>query len=158
MILPVISIKDQSNPKNTSIDYSFLFNQPPAKMKVTASDKDAQLLFELWSKGEKCKRVDTVKINPSLNIASRDLIRLKTLGFISGNKDEVQFTRKGKMIITTMSLAEQNAFEKIKSNKSYTEILASMNKRGKKGYRMASSDPKFKLNSGNNLNLKEIFK
>jgi len=149
-------IHDRNVPKNTTIDYSFLFNQPSAKMKVTASDKDAQLLFDLWSHGEKCKKVDTVKIDPSWNIASRDITRLKTLGFIRGNNNEIQFTRKGKYIITTMSLAEQSAFEKIKKNKSYTEILASMDKRGKKGYRTASCNPKFNINTSNILNLRNI--
>lgn len=156
MPIPIRFIFDKDVPKNTSIDYSFLFNQPPAKIKITASDKDAKLLFELWSKGEKCQKTDTVKIAPSLNISSRDLVRLKTLGFISGGKDEIQFTKKGKMIITTMSLAEESAFEKIKKDKSYTEILAGMDKKGKKGYRMASSVPRF--NTDNGLNLKDVFK
>ena len=155
MPIPIHYIADRDVPKKMTIDYSFLFTQPPSKMKVTASDKDAQLLFDLWSKGEKSAH-DSIKINSNL-IASRDLIRLKTMGFISGGKDEVQFTRKGKHIITTMSLAEPNAFEKVKSNKSYTEILASMDKRGKKGYRIAESKvPKFNINTGNNLNLKNI--
>jgi len=158
MPIPIKLMYDRDVPKKTHIDYAFLFNQPPARMKVTASDKDAKLLFEIWSKGEKCKKADTVKIDPSLNVASRDLMRLKTLGFINGNKDEVQFTRKGKMIITTMSLAEGSAFEKIRKEKSYTEILAGMNKKGKKGFRIASSDPKFDIHTGNILNLKDIYK
>ena len=156
MPIPIKFINDKEITKSTKIDYSFLFNQPPAKMKVTASDKDAQLLFELWSKGVKCQKEDTVKVDAS--IASKDIIRLKTMGFISGNKDEVQFTRKGKMVITTLSLSEQSAFERVKQTKSYTEILANMSKKGKKGYRMASCDPKFDIHTGNNLNLKNIYK
>lgn len=156
MPIPIKYIHDQDVVKSTHIDYSFLFNEPPKKLKVTASDKDAKLLFELWSNGSKHHKADTVKIDPSFNIASRDLMRLKALGFISGNNDEVEFTRKGKMVITTMSLSEQSAFEKIKKEKSYTEILAGMNKKGKKGFRMAASDPKFDINTGNNLNLKNI--
>ena len=60
------------------------------------------------------------------------------------------------MVITTMSLGEQSQFEKKRQNKSYTEILASMDKRGKKGYRSASKDPKFSTNNSNRLDLTKL--
>ena len=55
MSLPIQKINDSGNIKtessNFSIDYSFLCNLPsiqPQKKIVTASDKDADLLMELW--------------------------------------------------------------------------------------------------------------
>ena len=72
------------------------------------------------------------------------------MGFLTGGVDEVKLTRSGKIVITTMALGEVNSFAKAKQQKSYTEILASMDKRGKKGYRI----PKYAANTSNNLKLK----
>ena len=63
----------------------------------------------------------------------------------------LEITKRGKTIITTMALGEPNKFETSKQQKSYTEILASMDKRGKKGYRT----PKYA--ASNSLNLREAF-
>ena len=60
---------------------------------------------------------------------------MKTVGLIAGSGEEMKFTERGKRIIMTMALAEDSKFEKVKKDKSYHEILASMNKRGKAGYR-----------------------
>ena len=121
----------------SGMDYSFLLqNQQPSKKTVTASNKDASLLFRLWSTGEKVEE-DVVKINSEINISSDDIMRLKTMGFLTGGTDKVKFTRKGKIVITTMVLSEESNFNKNKQDKPYTEILANMSKRGKKGYRTA---------------------
>lgn len=152
MPVPIKLITDKRK-DNSGIDYSFLFNSPsPEKKIVSASNKDASLLFELWSQGEKDGITDSIKILPSANITSKDILRLKSLGFIVGDVSEVRFTRKGKMVITTMALGEVSQFEKNRKQKNYTEILASMSKRNKKGYRI----PKFAANGSNCLNLKGI--
>ena len=155
MPVPIMPVVDKSVQKNIGIDYSFLCEQTPmvSKRKVIASNGDAQLLFDLWAKGYKCLKANTIKMNPSLNVSSRDLMRLKVMGFINKDNDEIEFTSKGKKVITTMSLAEQSTFEKNRQNKKYTEILANMDKRGKKGFRTAS-DPKFVANNSNRLNLR----
>ena len=156
MPVPIMRVPDKQQDKKTTIDYSFLLNTPVTPKKtVVASNKDAALLFELWANGEKIE--DTIKINPTPNITAKDILRLKTLGFLVGDVTAVRFTRKGKLVITTMALGEKSEFEKNREPKSYTEILASMNKRGKKGFRTASSDPKFAVNNSNNLNLNKIF-
>ena len=49
---------------------------------------------------------------------------------------------------------EGNKFEKGKKEKNYLEIMASMDKRGKDGYRI----PKFCSSNSNNLNVKDAFK
>ena len=72
------------------------------------------------------------------------------MGFISSVNDEIKITKKGKVIITTMALGEENAFNKKKTPKKYTEILASMNKRNKPGYRI----PKFASDNNNRLDLR----
>lgn len=156
MPVPIMRVPDNKKDQNTCIDYSFLLTNPtPQRKTVVASNKDASLLFELWENGEKLD--DNIKIKASPNITSRDILRLKTLGFLVGDLNTIKFTRKGKMVITTMALGEKSQFEKNRSPKSYTEILASMSKKGKKGFRMAGTDPKFTTNNSNNLDLTKIF-
>jgi len=153
MPVPIKFVPDGRSDNKTNIDYSFLFtNVTPTKKLVTASDKDASLLFELWDKGEKVEE-DTIKIVDISTITSKDIMRLKTMGFLVGDMNTVKFTRKGKMVITTMALGEPNQFSKQRAKKSYTEILASMNKKGKKGFRIANCDPKFAVDNTNRLNL-----
>ena len=72
-------------------------------------------------------------------ISSRDFYRLKTNNLIYGESNKVSFTDRGKDVIKTMSLGEQNAFLKDSKPKDYHEILASTNKRGKSGYRVAQN-------------------
>jgi len=154
MPVPIMPIPDNRNDFRGSIDYSFLFNQPSSsKKKVIASDKDAKILFDLWTKGKKGNYKDEIIVDSSLDISSRDIMRLKTKGFLTGGTKEVKFTNRGKTVISTMALGEVNRFEKKKQDKSYTEILASMDKRGKKGYRV----PKYASNTSNNINLKQAF-
>lgn len=150
MPVPIRSIPDQQIEKHYNIDYSFLLNGPATKKTVTASNKDADLLFELWSKGEKLEAPDTLRLSDLSGFSKRDLIRLKTMGFISASEDGiVKFTKKGKTVITTMALGEISTFEKNSEPKKYTEILASMDKRKKAGYRL----PRFATNNNNNLRL-----
>jgi len=150
MPVPIKYIRDEKS-ENIGIDYSFLLNVPVStnKKTVVANNQDASLLFEIWKNGERNSETDSIKIN---NIASKDLLRLKTMGFITGTLSEVKFTRKGKIIITTMALGETSQFENKRQEKKYTEILASMDKRNKPGYRT----PKFAANNSNLLNLKKI--
>ena len=152
MPVPIKPIPDKGEPRNIS-DYAFLLNVPkglPSKKKVQASNKDASLLFKIWAQGKKASE-DSVKIK-DLGISSRDIMRLKTMGFLTGGSEEVKFTKKGKIVITTMALGETSAFEKNKREKKYTEILASMNKKGKKGFRT----PKFASCPSNLLNLRDL--
>ncbi len=156
MPLPIKYVPDlQREDKNYGIDYSFLVTQPAPKKTVTANNKDAALLFELWSKCERGKGPDDIKIGSSVPVNPRDLLRLKTMGFLAGAGDDLSFTRKGKLVITTMALGEESQFDKKATQKSYSEILASMNKRGKKGFRIAGSDPKFATNNTNRLDLRK---
>ena len=148
MPVPIMLIPDKSQKQDKYvIDYSFLGAPIEApKKKVMASNKDANLLFDLWSKSEKIGG-DTFNLDSSAE--SKDVLRLKARGFLTGSLREVTLTRKGKMVVTTMALSEPNRFSKDKKQKDYNEILASMDKRGKKGYRI----PKFATNNNNNLRL-----
>ena len=150
MAIPIRLNKDKEN-KNLSIDYSFLLEQmAPVEKKqktIIASNKDASLLYDIWCKAQKMDGGETFKIDTK-SVNSKDIIRLKTNGFITGDVETLKFTAKGKTIITTMALAETNCFAKdADKQKSYTEILASMDKRGKKGYRI----PRFASNTSNFL-------
>jgi hypothetical protein len=143
MPVPIRSIPDMPTNDKLTIDYSFLADLnpiPSPKKTVQASNKDASLLFEIWAVGQRSGE-ESIKIPAAMGISSRELMRLKTMGFLTGTADEVKFTRKGKIVVTTMALGETNKFEKSRQNKSYTEILASMNKRGKKGFRTAYYSP-----------------
>lgn len=149
MPVPIRSIPDMPT-NNLTIDYSFLLSIPEPKKKVLASNKDAELLFKIWSNGEKENNSEIIKLNESLGVNRRDIVRLKTMGLIStSGDDKIEFTKKGKVVISTMALGEESAFEKNRTQKNYTEILASMDKRGKQGYRI----PRFATNNNNNLRL-----
>ena len=149
MPVPIGRVPDNDrNPKNVGFDYSILFNNPPMEKKtVTASNKDASLLLEIWSKGERTE-TDGIKLNSNINATSRDIMRLKTMGFIMGDSNEITFTKRGKIVITTMTLGEESEFDKKRQAKPYSEILANMTKG--KGYRI----PKYASNNNNRLNLK----
>ena len=139
---------------NLFIDYSFLAKKVVEndKKKVTASNKDADLLMKIWLEAESDN--DKFIVSSQMGISSKDIMRLKTYGLVTGSSDEIRLTERGRKIITVMALGENNKFEKSKSDKSYLEILASMDKRGKEGYRI----PKFCSNTSNNLNVKDDFK
>jgi len=148
MPVPIGRVPDNSKEAKNTGDYSFLFNQPLEKKTTTASNKDASMLLEIWSKGERVGSSDGIKINSGINVTSRDIMRLKTMGLIAGDTNEITFTKRGKIVITTMTLGEESEFEKKRQDKPYSEILASMKKGS--GYRI----PKFASNNTNRLNLK----
>jgi len=154
MPVPINAVQDNGQNKTSPVDYSFLSNymENPIKKKsklITASNNDAELLFKIWDTGEKQGKPDTFKI--SSDITSKDVIRLKTYGFLTGGTEVVSFTAKGKMVITTIALSEPNCFAKKRQNKPYSEILASMSKKGKPGYRI----PKYATNNSNHLDLRD---
>ena len=154
MPIPIKSIPDKMVEKEYTVDYSFLFNaleKTSNKKVVMASNRDADLLYQIWLQSEK-KEDGTIKVGTDIN--PKDIMRLKANGFVDGDTENIQFTRKGKTVITTMTLAEPNNFAKHKQRKDYNEILASMDKRGKQGYRI----PKYASNNTNSLNLKKVFK
>lgn len=151
MPVPIRSIQDKSVEKGSGMDYSFLFNaleKTNTKKVVMASNKDADLLYQIWLKSEK-KEGNYFKAN---DVARNDILRLKANGFLDEENESIKFTKKGQMVITTMALAEPNSFAKDRQRKDYNEILANMDKRGKPGYRI----PKYASNNSNSLNLKKI--
>lgn len=141
MPMPIQPIGNSHEPsKQIEMDYSFLFpgNQQPEQKNpkiVTASNKDADMLMELWLTSEK-KEDGSIKIPKGSKFSSSDILRLKSHGLVTGGTEEIQFTNRGRIVITTMVLGENNRFLKNQKAKKYTEILANMNKRGKKGYRI----------------------
>jgi len=137
------NVDKTSGESNFYIDYSHLFNELPKQSKhiVTASDQDAELLIRLWTTSDKVSD-DVYRVQNS-KVSNDDVLRLKSHGFLTGSSDEVKFTGKAKAVITTMALGEGNAFQKNIKKKNYTEIIASMSLKGKKGYRT----PKYAANS-----------
>ena len=147
MPIPIKPIKDQDESSHQYMDYSFLTNQPVNKKIVEASNKDADIIMQIWAMGEK---IGENQYKVSSNVSNTDIGRLKSNGFITSEGDIVSFTGRGKTIITTMTLGENNNFIKDQKQVSYKEILANMSKKGKPGYRI----PKFASDNNNNLNLK----
>lgn len=141
MPVPIrLNKNDKSQEDSFTVDYSFLSNMSnidceSSSKTVIASDGDAKILFKLWNEA---KDANNGKIILSNNYNNSDIIRLKARGFITGSNDAVEFTRRGKKIITTLALSEESAFDNKRQEKSYREILSSMDKRGKKGYRLAN--------------------
>ena len=157
MPVPIRPIKNHEEPeRQDSIDYSFLANMfqgntvQSEKIKATASNNDASLLFDLWLKSSQQDSNDTISIE-KCGLSKGDITRLKTRGLVAGGATEIKFTPKGKKIITTMTLGEPNNFELNSQYKPYQEILASISKKGKPGYRF----PRFATNQWNNLDLGE---
>jgi hypothetical protein len=155
MPIPINPINNKEGDKYSGInfqtDYSILFNKMPEikalsdKKIVTACDNDAKTLMEIWTNAE--KENEYYKISSKINVSYRDVMRLRTNGLLTGTNEKVQLTDRAKSVIRTMVLGENNNFLKSKKQKSYTEIMASMDKRGKKGYRMASNEETLKFSS-----------
>jgi len=121
------------------LDVSFLAHHMPKEasgLSCGVTDSDADSVMKIWLNAKKIDN-ETFEIK-SMNIDNQTIIRLKSRGLISGGTDNVKFTSRGKGVVKTMSLGESNHFLSKRKEKSYTEILASMDKRGKKGYRIAS--------------------
>ena len=144
MPVPINPIGSNNNGKDKDLsklqmDYSWLASFTPQaesnKRIVTASDKDADVLMQIWLTSEKTED-STFKIKDDAKVSSQDVVRLKSHGLLTGGTNEVKLTPRGKLVITTMALGENNGFLKNQKSKSYTEIMASMNKKGKPGYRM----------------------
>lgn len=131
---------DEKNNK-LQMDYSWLLNNIPKNDKkiVTASNKDADTLMQIWLTADKSKDKSTneeiFKIDGQ-KFSSQEIMGLKARGLVTGGSEEIKFTNRGKTVITTMALSENNGFLKNQKSKSYTEILAGMDKRGKSGYRI----------------------
>jgi hypothetical protein len=154
MPVPVNLISDLDKSFFQGLDLSTLMpyvDKPVEGFKklASASNEDANLLFQIWSSSQKNNDGDSFKIAADVN--PKDVLKLKTRGLISGGADDIKFTKKGKMVITVMALSEPSKFEKLITGKKYNEILASMDKRGKPGYRV----PKFASNNNNCLNLRQ---
>lgn len=159
MPIPIKPINDKSSSyeNNYINDYSFLANYSPisnenkdsknSKLKVHASNSDADILMRLWLDSE--KNNNKLSFSGKSDLSQREISKLKSYGFIEGSSNEFELTEKGKRVITVMALGETNNFEKNRKNKNYLEILASMDKKDKKGYRI----PKFASNNSNNLRI-----
>jgi hypothetical protein len=137
---------------NNFLDYSFLAQQVThnEKKKVTASNSDAEALMKIWLEAD--TKGGKYSISSDFGLSRREITRLKSYGLVAGSDDDLVITDRGRKVITVMALGEGNKFEKGKSEKNYLEILASMDKRGKDGYRI----PKFCSNTSNNLDVTDV--
>ena len=131
-------------------DVSFLASHLPVKEARVGntSDKDAGALMKIWLQAKRSDD-DTFIIDENIGLSARDISRLKINGLVSGESGKVSLTDKAKSVIAVMSLGETNKMLRGKRQRSYTEIMASIDKRGKKGYRI----PKYAADSSNTLRL-----
>jgi len=115
---------------NLTLDMlSQMLNNHSASIKKEAevADTDASLVFALWENSKILR--DAGNIEDRLygipnNVTQSELTRLKTRGFIYGEKDQIRFTNHAAKIIKMMVLAEGNAFGKQAVKKPYSMILA----------------------------------
>jgi hypothetical protein len=142
MPVPIRPLNDSSVPKPVSessnhfMDYSFLADvefatySPTSKKFVTATNKDAAALYDLWEKGTHVEgeryKLEKDASTETTGLSSREIARLKTMGFIQEEGSRLSFTEKGKKLIVTMTLSEPNKFELQAERKPYNEILAKM--------------------------------
>jgi hypothetical protein len=152
MPLPIKPINDKPEDKSVHMDYSFLSHmnfevseetKTASKKFVQASNKDASSLYKLWQDGVRdgSEDFDIQKTIESANLTSREISRLKALGFVKGDMEHVSFTDRGKRLLVTMTLSEPNRFQLKSERKPYSEILASINKkRTKTGGRITYAD------------------
>ncbi len=89
---------------------------------IKVSNHEAGILFSLW-KNSNSKSSDDIVIVPK-EFSNNDILRLKASGLVSGDTEKVKFTPKGKEVIMTFVLSEQNSLSKTSSTKNYEQILA----------------------------------
>ncbi|MCX6822094.1 MAG: hypothetical protein NTW30_04940 [Candidatus Aenigmarchaeota archaeon] len=88
---------------------------------LKVGDNEAKLLFNLWKEND-CTSSDNLNVPKC--VSNTDIIRLIASGLISGGIDKVRFTPRGREVITTMVLSEENALSKTSSDKTYEQRTA----------------------------------
>ena len=151
MPVPIRMIEDKAKGAEDGLimDYSIL--QQSYNSFSVGGDKNAnaKVLYELWSSAERSEKTPNM-LKKSEAFNKGEISMLRAAGLIEDRGDKIRITDKGQEIITVMCLSEASSFEDKRQRKSYTEILASMPKRGKPGYRI----PKMACTQ-NNLNLRK---
>ena len=123
-------------PAYQQIDVGMLSNllPKPKKDNQKVSSSDAGLLFRFWKNADEGE--DESYTVPQC-FSNSELLRLKSMGFLSGDTDVVKLTARGKEVIKNIVLNEENAYESTRVHKPYTEILAEMDAAKKAGIRTA---------------------
>ena len=132
--MPIPLRPQNSQESKYLMDFSFLAQKVSGKQEIAPEDKDAALLLKVWASGR--RDGDKLKVS-SQEVKPQDFAYLKTSGLVSGEMESCVITERGKKLITVMTLGENNTFLRTRKQKSYTEIMASTNKRGKPGFRTA---------------------
>jgi hypothetical protein len=109
-------------------------NTSTKQKNVKVSNSDASFLFNFWKNSDITKDGDVNKYPE--HFSNSDILRLKALGFVSG-EDSLKFTGRGKEVIKYIVLNEENNFLGDKVDKPYTEILAKMDAKKKQRVRLA---------------------
>jgi len=150
MPVPIRPNSHSENNDQSVTDVSFLASHLPRKEARVgrASDRDAAAIMKIWLQAKHIED-NTFVVNEEMGLSARDISRLKSNGLVSGYAGKLSLTDKAKSVIAVMSLSETNKMLNGQRQKSYTEIMASMDKRGKKGYRI----PKYAADSSNTLRL-----
>ena len=105
---------------------------------LKVSNSDASLLFSFWKKSTTIVRNGVEAVEVPNEFTAGDVLRLKALGFISGDTDVVKFTDRGRDVIRDLALGEESQVDKNRIQKPYTEILADKK-------RMASGGPRLSV-------------
>ena len=92
------------------------------------SDFEAGMLFRLWKGSETDCRSGTIKVPDTFS--NNDVLRLKACGLVSGGVEEVALTDRGRGVIKTMVLGEDNNFDNDAVEKPFQQILAESKPKG----------------------------
>jgi len=100
-----------------------------SKRSIKLSDNEASLLFRVWRES---RTVDGDALDVADTVSNSDILRLKTLGLVSGSDTRrVKFTDRAKTVINTLVLNEENSFESMRVHKPYSAIMADNHNKGK---------------------------
>jgi len=101
---------------------------------IKVSNFEAGILFKLWKDAES---IDGDHIPTPDSISNNDILRLKASGLISGGMEDFTFTQRGKDVIKTIVLSEENSLDKNSKTKQFQEVLADKAKKASSGPRLA---------------------
>ena len=107
---------------------------------IKVSNFEAGLLFRLWNDSGAGPKDEGVSIPQT--VTNNDVLRLKASGLIVGDTDKFTLTDRGRTVLTTMVLGEQNSFDRTSGTKKFQQIVAENKNKFSGGPRLSVGKPK----------------
>jgi hypothetical protein len=134
---------DQNKPMTPQVDYGIDVSllpfvtekQSKANDIIKVSNFEAGILFKLWKDSSGSASDEKIPIPET--VSQNDVLRLKASGLISGDIETFTYTSRGREVIKTLVLSEENSFDKSSETKGLQEILADKKKKFGNGPRLS---------------------